>query len=583
MATVLFMGLVVLGGLIYLGSQSSGSLTPISSTPPRRIDPATTPAGPARAVAELLQNHAPILDAAPEQEIYVAVRSKGRRLGEGTFPLKDGYQATTIDAVAVLTNRAGAAAAAEVDAVEVCLPYDFRDVRMRAKRGVQGNVHRGMRGVRFSHGGQRALYCPTDMIARNSDFKQVQHEFARGLRIKVSDLIEQGEAEIFDAHQLLLQLGDKPRVHQLLRGNVLVPESAVNRETTLALTDGMARWLLHSLQPSGRMVYMYWPSRNRESNGNNMIRQFMASTALVRLGNYRDDPAITEAAERNYRYNLSKFYRTDGDLGMITFRNKSKLGAAALAALGIVEAPFRAELAEYEQTLVRFTDHMLRDNGRFYTFYKSDREDNHNFYPGETLLLWAFLMEKQPDPERLDRFMKSFYHYREWHRANTNPAFIPWHTQAYYMVWRHTRNEELRDFVFEMNDFLADFQQWDNVRYEDERGRYHDPERRNFGPPHASSTGVYLEGFIDAYKMAKEVGDEVRAERYRRAMLQGIRSLMQLQFVDDVDTYYVVKKDDVLGGIRTTVYNNTIRVDNVQHSLMGLMKLIPAFDKYEAW
>ena len=134
-----------------------------------------------------------------------------------------------------------------------------------------------------------------------------------------------------------------------------------------------------------------------------------------------------------------------------------------------------------------------------------------------------------------------------------------------------------------MNDFLSEFQQYDDVRHDDELGRFHDPDRRQFGPPHASSTGVYLEGLIDAYRLAVAVNDEVRAERYRRTMLRAIRSLMQLQFVDDVDTYYITRKQAVLGGIRTQVYNNTIRVDNVQHSLMGLMKLIPSFDQTGAW
>jgi hypothetical protein len=53
---------------------------------------------------------------------------------------------------------------------------------------------------------------------------------------------------------------------------------------------------------------------------------------------------------------------------------------------------------------------------------------------------------------------------------------------------------------------------------------------------------------------------------------------MQLQFVDDVDMFYVGARDRVRGGLRTTVYDNQIRVDNVQHVLMAVQKVLDTFD-----
>ncbi|MGD8859649.1 MAG: hypothetical protein PVI30_06545 [Myxococcales bacterium] len=579
--------------LVFAALLGGGLLVVLSARGPETsadgpLDVAAMPEGLARDVASLLDASAPALDPAPEREVYLAIRSGGRRLAHRWYPLKGDWRAAVAQAMpkllAIARKKGGdiAELAGRVDAVEVCLPHDFEDAEVR-KRGVLNTRLRGVKGVRYTHGEILRRLCPTRMIASNLSFERADRDFRRDHDLTMREHLERSRAEIFDAHQLLLTLGDEPRVIPMFRGNQVVPMDAVSREGTIALAEGMGRWLTHSLQPDGRMVYMYYPSSGRESSSNNMIRQFMASVALVRLSNYRDDPELAKAALRNYRYNLRKFYRDQGEVGVITFRNKAKLGSAALAALGIVEAPFRDELAEYERRLVAMTDSMLQPDGSFHTFYGSSRNDNHNFYPGEALLLWAHLMEKQPDPDRLRRFMRAFEYYRQWHRENTNPAFIPWHTQAYYMVWKQTKNEQLEDFVFEMNDFLCDFQQWDSARYPDERGRFFDPERRNFGPPHASSTGVYLEGLIDAYRLARDVGDERRAKRYREAMRRGIRSLMQVQFTDEVDTFYISNKDQVMGGVRTTVYNNVIRVDNVQHSLMGLMKLIPIFDHDGAW
>lgn len=151
---------------------------------------------------------------------------------------------------------------------------------------------------------------------------------------------------------------------------------------------------------------------------------------------------------------------------------------------------------------------------------------------------------------------------------------MPWHTQAYAKVWRVTRDPQLLDFIFEMNDWLLGMQQWDSAPYPDTRGRFYDPDRPQYGVPHASATGVYLEGLAEAQRLASIVGDEKRAERYGLAIRRGLRSVMQLQFVDDVDMYYISKREQARGGVRTTVYDNQIRVDNVQHNLLGVLNIL---------
>ena len=127
-----------------------------------------------------------------------------------------------------------------------------------------------------------------------------------------------------------------------------------------------------------------------------------------------------------------------------------------------------------------------------------------------------------------------------------------------------------------MNDWLLGVQQWDDVPYEDCRGQFFDPSRP-FGPPHASSTGVYMEGLVDAFQLARQVGDQTRAESYRIAILRALRSIAQLTFKDNVDMFYVSKRHELRGGVRTAVYDNTVRVDNVQHNLMAIFKILPAF------
>ena len=83
---------------------------------------------------------------------------------------------------------------------------------------------------------------------------------------------------------------------------------------------------------------------------------------------------------------------------------------------------------------------------------------------------------------------------------------------------------------------------------------------------------------IDAWSLANSEGDVERTAAYRHAINGGLRSLRQLQFVGGAEEWFIEDRERVNGGIRTTVYNNVIRVDNVQHGLLGLLKIEERFD-----
>ena len=143
------------------------------------------------------------------------------------------------------------------------------------------------------------------------------------------------------------------------------------------------------------MVYEYFPSRGDESESNNMIRQWMATIALIRVAGRTEDAQLYDRIADNIDYNLAISYSTDGDLGLIADPDGDvKLGAIALAALAISQHPDRDRWAAEEAALRRTVDHLWQADGSFVTFYvPADRNDNQNFYPGEALLLWAVTLE----------------------------------------------------------------------------------------------------------------------------------------------------------------------------------------------
>ncbi len=364
-----------------------------------------------------------------------------------------------------------------------------------------------------------------------------------------------------------------------MRGNrEIVPEEVTIPMLRRAAKLG-AEWLINNTQQDGRLVYMYWPSAGKESGGNNMIRQWMATLAMEQVAARITDRSMWGLIASNIGYNLDHFYREQDGLGLIDYRGEVSLGSVALAALALREHPGRERWAKQRAALEATVMSLWNEDGSFRTFFEpKSRADQQNYYPGEALVLWATIIAETHDRALLDKFMKSFRYYRAWHLSgkNRNPAFVPWHTQAYATVWKLTRDTELRDFIFEMNDWLLKVEQPDDVSTPpDAAGRFYDPLGR-FGPPHASSDGVYLEGLAEAYRLALAVDDKRRANRYRAAMLKGFRHVLQLQFADETDMYYVPddQRIHVRGGIRTATYDNRIRCDNVQHNVIALIKAI---------
>lgn len=530
------------------------------------------------------------------EPVYLAFRASGQRKLERWFECPDGQGDGLIAAAKAAAETLGDGAEA-IDQVEVNLTHAYAEVDLSddaTRRRLTANVHRGIVGLELKHDDHVVRIAPTKTIATNREVAKTLEKFRGDRRLTLADLRSPAvTTRSFESGQIIVGFPgsrdtegkalEQPTAFPLYRANVLVSIDEMSKEFVQGLEQDLGDFLVRAVQQDGKMTYMYYPSRGEESkNRNNMIRQWMATLALCRLSKYRDDKKIAKVAEDNIRYNLRKFYHASGKYGLIEWSKKVKLGAVALAVLSLYEHPKRKQFKRVESKLWNTIDYLnQKDTGEFRTFFKpADRNDVQNFYPGEAQLAWAFKWDEDPNDELLENFMRSFRYYRAWHfdPSNRNPAFIPWHTQAYYLVWRKTKDEELRDFVFAMNDWLMGLQQWGGALYEDTRGRYHDPNRR-YGPPHASSTGVYMEGLIDAFCMARELGDEERRERYRLMILRGLRSTKQLMFRSDIDMFYVSKRDWLHGGMRTTVYDNTMRIDNVQHCLMAILKILDAFEE----
>ncbi len=506
----------------------------------------------------------------------VIARRKGTILFRRWLAGRDGW--AVVDRTVERAMAAAVKAELYPDALQIEIGWPPVRTSLAAVKAM-GRSQIGRKGLALLEGTRLvAVRGATEMVAANRDHARALERQLAADKLP-PDAVEKGVVEpaLFDSLQFLLRLQTPPRLDLMWRGNRVVDPAEVDANGARTLAENMMLWMHNQVDAGGRIVYKYFPSSGRESEGDNSIRQAMATVCLNRIALNSGLAADREIADRNLDHLLRMYYRTEDALGYIAEGEKAKLGAAALAGLAIIENPGAERYREPLAGLSNTVDSLWLQTGEFRTFLKPPtRNDCQNFYPGEALVFWAACLAQAQGARDPARFLQSFAFYREFFRTNPNPAFVPWHSQAYYSALPYigAAAGPVKDFIFEMNDWLLSMQQWDTAPHPDLRGRFYDPKRPQYGPPHASSTGVYLEGLTDALELARSGGDTARAGAYRLAILRGLRSLMQLQFRDGIDMYYTSQIERVQGGIRTEAYDNTIRVDNVQHGLMALLKIL---------
>lgn len=444
---------------------------------------------------------------------------------------------------------------------------------------VFSDIHRGVLGIVFSHGGSLHAVSPTECLATNLPLKVLLERRLNALELNLDTLLLEGAVWSFTGQQIFVDLPGQ-RATLLHRGSQPLSMDDLSLERLRSFEETLSLWMLNNVLPDGRMTYSWLAAQDGELDDNNMVRQWMATVCLGRIGarhRHLGDSDVGAVVERNLDYNLKSFYRQEGRLGVIDREGRVSLGATALALMGVFESARRAEFREVEAGLLQTTFELQNQDGSFRTWLRpAERSDNQQFFPGEALLSWALLAQVTEEltlrRTLVARIQAAYRFYRGWHLRNRHPAFVPWHTQAYCSWLTLEDSEEVADWIFEMNDWLLGMQSHSRLGYDDTLGRFYDPTRP-FGPPHSSATGVYLEGLSDAFALCRKRGDQRRARAYRRAIVLGLRSAMQLQFRDDPSLYYVPSKERVRGGMKTTVYDSEIRVDNVQHVLMAVQKL----------
>lgn len=465
--------------------------------------------------------------------------------------------------------------------IEITLFYDQQPINDRTITVLKSQIQLGIHGIGIAtkkssndHKNKQwnTLFSNSKPIIHNYSHKKLFQALSESLGL-LKDGYRKATNKLYYYKTLhLVQTSPFKECRELLRCDRIIDISEVTFERIISFRNEMGNWLKRNVREDGRMEYKYKPSRGSYSSSNNMIRQWMATYALAELYRVSGNKSYAETWKKNVDYNLTHFYRESDGGGYIIYNNKAKLGAISIALMSLINSPDPDSYKGEINKLMKLIIHLWEDDGSFRTFYiPEDRNDNQSFYPGEALLAISMMIERNNDKKLIHKMKQSMQFYMDYYRSiNRNTAFIPWHTMAYWRMYQITEDKEYLNAIFELNDWLINIQNLGDDKIPDLKGRFYLPQFSFYGPPHASSTAIYIEGLAYAYDLAKKSGDEDRAQAYLESIRWGIRGLIQLQFRPE-NAFYLSKKNRVLGGLRTRVTDNQMRIDNAQHAIMGMI------------
>jgi AMMECR1 domain-containing protein len=351
--------------------------------------------------------------------------------------------------------------------------------------------------------------------------------------------------------------------HDLYRYSILIREQDITNDL-IKTRLGLARnWFLNNVDPKTKRVqYLYYPATDTYSKDTNEVRHLAVLYALPELNLILNDNSLDGLIRSTTDHYMTKISKTK-DFSYVNFGDEAKIAHSAFMILSLIRQPRYPGSLETAKQLAEGIMSLQQPDGSYATTFNG-ATTGIDYYPGEAMLSLIRLFDETNDRRLVDSVVRAFPYYRDYWRNNKNTAFVPWHTQVYFLLARHTLDTELETFVHEMNDWLIDtYQIFDDV-YPDKIGGFKKEDPRN-------STSSYMESVNDAYRTALLFNNRAHIEKYRNSIKKGVRFVLQTQFTLE-NTFWVKNPTRAIGGFKESLKSVSQRNDYTQHATIALLK-----------
>jgi AMMECR1 domain-containing protein len=363
-------------------------------------------------------------------------------------------------------------------------------------------------------------------------------------------------------------LADRMSTPRPLQGALPLPPAPPSLEVGLAqLATLLSQYLLRHQRNDGRLFFHYLPHQDILYEGGDLPRTAHGAWVLCRAGQRLGDTALQGGGRQLTALLVSQLAQDqEGHYWLTHAQESASVAEVSFLLLALCSPPGMEPVPALVSGLAatlwsRFTPH-----GRIATHREPQPQEDvfQDFFPGQVLLALAHACRvgrSQVDQELLSR---AFDFYRHRFRYKRCFAQVSWHMQAFTAWWHVLREPDFASYVFEIADWLVGYQQTVG-------GGFINEEQQDTP---GYTTALYLEGLGAATRLAEAVGDHPRATRYRAACEKGFRFVHGLVIQEPMTTL-LPNPAWAIGGVRTSLVQNQVRIDFVQHALSAVLELHP--------
>ena len=343
----------------------------------------------------------------------------------------------------------------------------------------------------------------------------------------------------------------------------------VTRQDLIDAVNNSWGWYLRNQitegEEAGRYMYTFFPSKDYEPAEDWGLRNLNAIFVLAEIAKDQKDP-VKIASVKKAIDTFARFLKEGHNGKWLDWPYQRKVHSIAGTAF-LMAAMVELEVPGYEETMKQMTDAIIslqQEDGKLLTDFNGNYRDvDQNYYPGETLLMLMRYYKKTGYKPALEAVEKAYPFYQAfWNKKeNQQGPFVPWQARAYQEAYSVTKDKRYADFVFQLMDWML-------KKYKP-LGSDAEPGRQGALSTQFAGTGVYSEGLSAATKLAREVGDKERYEKYSKALRGMMGYVLGLQFKDE-DTYWVKRPDKVRGALSMRPDNEELRIDSTYHAISGV-------------
>ena len=320
------------------------------------------------------------------------------------------------------------------------------------------------------------------------------------------------------------------------------------------------KYLLKHLREDGTFYSRYQPFQNKLYEYADPARQAHGAWVLAGAHKIFDDDDLKTAADRVIDNLLSQIVREENQTWLRHGDETPSVAEISFLLLALSNLPEHDSRRSFMRDIAATLWQRIElPHGRIRTHHSAgdpSPDAFQDYFPGQVLLALAVACEQNESEIDEERLHRSFKYYRHRFRYKRQFGQVAWLLQAFSKWWQVTREQDFADMVFEIADWLVEYQQ-------DKTGAFindHQPDTPGY------TTAVYLEGIAAALAVA----EGARFQTYLSSFTRGLGFLDRL-IIQERDQSILPNPDYALGGLRQGINYGEIRTDFVQHSLSALL------------